>query len=54
MKRTKAASWIIRLGLAVALVAIALVAAGPVIPPNPVPPSASKSTFSAQRAMEDL
>jgi hypothetical protein len=44
----------IRLGLAVALVAIALVAAGPVIPPEPVPASVPKSTFSAQRAMEDL
>ena len=44
----------VRLGLAVALVAIALVAAGPVVPPDPVPESAPKSTFSAQRAMEDL
>ena len=54
MNRTVAASWMVRLGLAAALVAIALAAALPVIPPNPVPASASKVTFSAQRAMEDL
>jgi hypothetical protein len=46
--------WIARLGLAVALVAIVAVAALPVIPPNPVPASAPKVTFSAQRAMEEL
>ena len=54
MKHTVAASWIIRLGLAVALMAIALLAARPIIPPNPVPASAPKSTFSAQRTMQDL
>jgi hypothetical protein len=54
MKRTVAASWMMRLGLAVALVVIALVAAGPITTPNPVPASAPESTFSAQRAMEDL
>ena len=54
MKRTAAASWMVRLGLAVALVIIALVAALPMIPPNPVPAGAPQSTFSAERAMEDL
>ena len=54
LKRTTAASWTIRLGLVVALVAIALVAAWPVIPPIPVPASSPKSTFLAQRAMDDL
>jgi hypothetical protein len=54
MKRMVGASWIVRLGLAVALVVIALMAALPVIPPNSVPASAPKSTFSAGRAMEDL
>lgn len=44
----------VRLGLAVALVAIVLVAALPMILPKSVPASASKSTFSAQRAMKDL
>jgi Peptidase family M28 len=44
----------VRLGLAVALVAIAWVAALPAIPPDPVPASAPKDAFSAQRAMEDL
>jgi acetylornithine deacetylase/succinyl-diaminopimelate desuccinylase-like protein len=54
MKRVVEVSWMVRLGLAVALVAIALVAAEPVIPPNPVPASSPESTFSAQRAMDDL
>lgn len=54
MKRALTASWMVRLGLAVALVVIALVAALPVIPPNAVPASAPESTFSAERAMEDL
>ena len=54
MKHAVAVSWIVRLGLAVALVAIALAATRPVIPPDTVPASAPESTFSAQRAMEDL
>lgn len=54
MKRTVGASWMVRLGLAVALVALALLTALPIIPPNPLPESAPKTTFSAQRAMEDL
>jgi hypothetical protein len=54
MKRTLRVSWMVRLGLVVALVAIVLIAALPVVPPNSVPASAPKSTFSAQRAMEDL
>jgi hypothetical protein len=54
MQRTTRASWIVRLGLAVALMIIALVAALPVIPPKPVPESVPASTFSAGRAMEDL
>lgn len=54
MKRTVTASWIARLGLAVAIVAIALVAAWPVILPNSVPANVPESTFSAERAMEDL
>ena len=54
MKRALRASWAVRLGLAVVLVVIALVAALSVIPPGPVPASASENTFSAERAMEDL
>lgn len=54
MKRTAAASWMIRLGLAVALVIIVVVAALPMIPPNPVPAGAPEGTFSAERAMKDL
>lgn len=54
MKRTLASSWMVRLGLVVALAIIALVAALPVIPPNPAPASAPESAFSAQRAMGDL
>jgi Peptidase family M28 len=46
--------WIARLGLAVALVAIAWFAALPVIPPDPVPTTAPKDAFSAERAMEEL
>lgn len=37
-----------------ALVAIAWIAALPVVPPDPVPTSAPQDAFSAQRAMEDL
>lgn len=54
MKRTVFTSWVARLGLAVALVAIAWVAALPTIPPNSVPASAPKDAFSAGRAMEEL
>src|SRR5215211_5206464 len=54
MKRTVVPSWLVRLGLAVALAAIAWVAALPAIPPDPVPASAPKDAFSAQRAMEEL
>jgi hypothetical protein len=54
MNRTVVASWAARLGLAVALVAIAWIAALPVVPPDPVPTSAPQDAFSAQRAMEDL
>jgi hypothetical protein len=38
----------------VALVAIAWIAALPVVPPDPVPTNSPKDAFSAQRAMEDL
>ena len=54
MKRTVVAPWLVRLGLALALVAIAWVAALPAIPPDPVPASAPKDAFSAQRVMEQL
>jgi hypothetical protein len=54
MKRTVTTSWVARLGLAVALVAIAWVAALSTIPPDPVPASAPKDAFSAQRAMEEI
>jgi hypothetical protein len=54
MKRTVAPSWLLRLGLAVALAAIAWVAALPAIRPDPVPASAPKDAFSAERAMEEL
>jgi len=45
---------LVRLGLIVALVAIAWVAALPALPPPPVPASAPKDAFSAERAMEEL
>ena len=54
MKRTVAASWVARLGLTVALVAIAWVAALPAIPPDPVPAGAPQNAFSAGRALEEL
>jgi hypothetical protein len=43
MKRTLGASRMVRLGLAVALVALALLAALPVIPPNPAPASTPRA-----------
>jgi hypothetical protein len=44
MKRTAVASSLVRLGLAVALVAIAWIAALPAIPPGSVPASAPQGT----------
>jgi hypothetical protein len=54
MKHVGAGAWIVRLGLAVALLVIAWVAARPVVPPEVVPASAPKTTFSAERAMREL
>jgi hypothetical protein len=54
MKRVEVGSWVVRLGLAVALVLIAWVAARPVVPPEVVPASAPESAFSAERAMREL
>jgi hypothetical protein len=54
VRGTVSAWWIARLGLAVALVAIAWFAALPVIPPDLVPTTAPKDAFSAERAMEEL
>ena len=54
MKHVGVAAWVVRLGLAVALLAIAWVAARPVIPPEVVPASAPESAFSAERAMREL
>ncbi|MGH3481245.1 MAG: M20/M25/M40 family metallo-hydrolase [Nocardioidaceae bacterium] len=46
--------WPLRLALAAALVALALVAAWPVLSPRAAPASVSQSAFSAARAMQDL
>ena len=54
MRRAAVTSWLVRLGLAVGVVAIAWVAALPAIPPDPVPASSPKDAFSAARAMEEL
>lgn len=50
----RAGSWLARLVLSVALTALVLLAAGPVVPPRPKPADTSVSTFSAVRAMRDL
>ena len=54
MNHVGVAAWAVRLGLAVALLAIAWVAARPVASPEVVPASAPQSAFSAERAMREL
>jgi peptidase M28-like protein len=54
MKLVGVAAWAVRVGLAVALLAIAWVAARPVVPPEIVPASAPETAFSAERAMREL
>jgi hypothetical protein len=48
------AVWVVRLGLAVALLALTWLAARPVVTPEVVPASAPETTFSAERAMREL
>jgi hypothetical protein len=53
-RSTRSTLWALRLLLAAALLALTLVAALPVVPPQAVPADVSDSTFSAERAMQDL
>lgn len=50
----RAASWLARLVLAAALVAATLLAAGLVLPPRAEPADTAATTFSADRALQDL
>lgn len=50
----RAASWLARLVLAAALVAATLLAAGLVVPPLAKPADTAATSFSADRAMQDL
>ena len=54
MKHIGVDAWVVRLGLAVALLAIAWVAVRPVVPPEVVPANAPETAFSAERAMREL
>jgi hypothetical protein len=54
MKRAGVASWVARVGLALAIAVIPWVAALPAVPPDLVPASAPEDAFSASRAMEQL
>jgi hypothetical protein len=54
MKRTAVASWLVRLGLAVALVAIAWATALPAVPPGPVPASAPQDTSRQSERWKSL
>lgn len=53
-RSTRSTLWALRLLLAAAPLALTLVAALPVVPPQAVPADVSDSTFSAERAMQDL
>jgi hypothetical protein len=54
MKNVASNSWFLRVIMAIALIVIAWLAATVVIPPRPIPANAPATSFSAERAMQDL
>ncbi|MFI5622471.1 M20/M25/M40 family metallo-hydrolase [Nocardioides sp. NPDC051685] len=54
MPSSRTSNWLARLVLAVALIAATLLAAGLVVPPRAKPTDTAATSFSADRAMQDL